>query len=58
MISMVVDRQYCCLVMSDIPPAYKAAGHSADDYRGKDTLEHISEGEQEWNPTEVEACCC
>ena len=48
MISMVVDREYRCLVMSDIPPAYKAAGHSADDYTGCDTVEHVSEGKQEW----------
>ena len=48
MIAMVVDRAYRCVVMSDIPPVYKDAGRSADDYRGQDTLEHISEGEQEW----------
>ena len=48
MIAMVVDRAYRCVVMSDIPPVYKAAGRSADDYSGEDTLEHISEGEQEW----------
>ena len=48
MIAMVVDRAYRCVVLSDIPPVYKDAGRSADDYRGQDTLEHISEGEQEW----------
>ena len=48
MISMVVDREYRCLVISDIPPAYKEDGRSVDDYTGCDTLEHVSEGEREW----------
>ena len=48
MIAMVVDRSYRCMVMSDIPPVYKANGHSVDDYTGCSTLDHISEGEQEW----------
>ena len=48
MIAMVVDRAYRCVVMSDIPPVYKDAGRSADDYTGCDTRDHISEGEQEW----------
>ena len=48
MIAMVVDSKYRCLLMSDIPPIYKSDGHSADDYTGCDTLEHVSEGKQEW----------
>ena len=48
MISMVVDREYRCLVMSDIPPTHKKDGHSADDYTGCDTLDHVSEGKQAW----------
>tara|TARA_Y100001978_G_C23696253_1_gene437745 strand:- start:2368 stop:2880 length:513 start_codon:yes stop_codon:yes gene_type:complete len=48
MIAMVVNSQYRCLVMSDLPPVYKSDGHSADDYTGCDTLDHVSEGQDVW----------
>ncbi len=48
MIAMVVDGSYRCLGMSDIPLAHKKAGKSRAEYSGTNTLEHISEGREEW----------
>ena len=48
MIAMVVDGSYRCLGMSDIPPAHKKAGKHRAEYTGSNTLEHISEGREEW----------
>ena len=45
---MVVDGSYRCLGMSDIPLAHKKAGKSRAEYSGTNTLEHISEGREEW----------
>ena len=41
--------------MSDIPPVYKADGHSPDDYRGESTLDHISEGLEGWKAA-IDTC--
>ncbi len=48
MIAMVVNSDYQCLCMSDIPPVYKNSGRVAADYSDTDTIVHISEGQEEW----------
>lgn len=48
MIAMVVNADYTCLCMSDIPPIYKANGKLPVDYDGCNTCDHISEGHEAW----------
>ena len=48
MIAMVVDGSYQCLGMSDIPITHKKAGKNRAEYSDTTTLDHVSEGIEEW----------
>ena len=54
MIAMVVDGNYRCLSMSDLPPK-KNNGRVPLDYSGCDTFDHISEGHESWKAA-IDCC--
>lgn len=48
MISMVIDSDYQCVCISDLPPVYKHNGRVASEYSGCNAFDHICEGKDAW----------
>ena len=48
MIALIVDSKYQCVLISDLPITHKEQGKVRSEYTGASTLDHISEGIEDW----------